>query len=69
MQQPCHRNRRIGDASDRIDQVVVREARLAAQEHRMQEHASLSVGSRLPEGIEAGVVEVAALAFRQCADH
>src|SRR5258706_10252880 len=39
-EQPRHRDRGVGEPADRVHQIVVRKPRLAAQEHRSEEHTS-----------------------------
>src|SRR5215813_6131158 len=68
-QEPRHRDRGVGQAPDGVDEVVVREPRLTTQEHRVHEHRGAQVGGRLPERVERGIVEVAAYAIGQRADH
>src|SRR5437764_10814947 len=68
-QQPRHRDRRIGEASDRIDEVVVGEALVAADVVRVQEQRRLPRRSNLPERVERGVVEIATGSFWLGRDH
>ena len=69
-QQSRDRDRGIGDATDRIDEIVVGDTRIAAQKHRVQEDASFEIGCRLPERVETGIVQTTASnAERLCTDH
>ena len=59
-QQPRRRNRRIGEAADRVDEIVVGEALVAADVMRMQEQRGFSYRGYLPERVKRGIVEIAA---------
>ena len=69
IEQPRHRMRRISDAADRVDEVVFVEPVIAAGKHRMHEQRGLARGRHLPERIEVGIVERAALALRLGTNH
>ena len=68
-QQPRHRNRRIGEAADRVDEIVVGEALVAADVMRMQEQRGFSYRGYLPERVKRGIVEIAADALWLGRDH
>ena len=68
-QQPRHRDRRIGETADRVDEIIVGEALVAADVMRMQEQRGFAHRRDFPERIERGVVEIAADALWLGRDH
>ncbi len=67
--QPRQRDRGVGDAPDRVHQIVIVHAIIAADEHRMNEERRLVRRARLPERIEIGIVELAELTLGLGPDH
>ncbi len=59
-QQPRHRDRRVGEAADGVDQIVIGEPLVAADVMGMEEDRRLPRRGDLPERVERGVVEIAA---------
>ena len=68
-QQPRHRDRRVGEAPDRVDQIVAVEPVVAADVMRVQEDRGVARRRHLPERVERRVVEIAADALRLGRDH
>ena len=68
-QQPRDRGRRVGEAADRVDQIVAGEPLVAAHVMRMDEDRRAARRGQFPERVEIGVVEIAAGALRLRRDH
>ena len=68
-QQPRDRGGRIGEAADRVDQIVAGQPLVAADVMRMDEDRRAARRCQFPERVEIGVVEIAAGALRLRRDH
>ena len=53
-EQPRHRDRRIGQPADRVDQIIAVEPVVAANVHRMQKDRRVACRGDLPERVELG---------------
>ena len=68
-QDPRHGHRRIRQPADRIDHVVIHDARVACHIHRVDIEHRPALMRRRPEGLKRRVVEHAGIAVRLRADH
>ena len=68
-EQPRHRDRRIGQAADRVQEIVAGQPLVAADVMRMEEERRAARRGHLPERVELGIVEIAAHALGLGRDH